>query len=103
MDGRQTLSVLAEVRTERFRQDVKWGVQNHPNGTSLNNVHFRNRKYFVNEELIATGKLTWQDIAEEEFLEAVSETDPVKLREELIQLAAVCVAWIECLDRREQQ
>ncbi len=34
-----------------------------------------------------------------EVCRAVCENDPTHLREELVQLAACCVAWIEGLDR----
>lgn len=51
------------------------------------------------EEVPAAGP-TWLLIALEEALEAFSETDPVKLRAELVQLGAVVVAWIEAIDRR---
>ncbi|MFI1165600.1 hypothetical protein ACH4UM_18790 [Streptomyces sp. NPDC020801] len=36
----------------------------------------------------------------EEALEALAEDDPGKLRAELVQVAAVAVAWIEAIDRR---
>jgi hypothetical protein len=36
----------------------------------------------------------------EEVREAMAESDPAKLRVELVQVAAVSVAWIEALDRR---
>jgi hypothetical protein len=43
---------------------------------------------------------TWLLIALEEVFEALVEDDPVKLRAELVQAAAVLVAWIEAIDRR---
>jgi hypothetical protein len=43
--------------------------------------------------------LTWADILEEEIAEALAESDPVKLRAELVQSGAVIVAWIEAIDR----
>jgi hypothetical protein len=43
--------------------------------------------------------VTWAHILTEEFYEALAEADPEKLREELVQVAAVAVAWVECLDR----
>jgi len=81
-------SVLNEVGDERFRQDQKWGVQNHI-------------------------QIAWLAILAEEFGEAAKEVNelhfrPVgptpnsqtrKLRAELIQVAAVAVAMIESLDR----
>ncbi len=37
---------------------------------------------------------------DEEHHEAMAETDPEKLERELIQVAAVCVAQVECIRRR---
>lgn len=74
-------SVLDEVATERARQDERWGEQNH-------------------EDLI------WGAILGEEMGEvsrAMLEDrfgDGGNLREELLQVAAVAVAWVECIDRR---
>jgi len=45
-------------------------------------------------------QVTWRDILYEEVLEAYVETDWSALRAELVQVAAVAVAWIEHLDRR---
>jgi hypothetical protein len=46
------------------------------------------------------GRLTHGIILEEEFLEAMCETDQKKLREELKQVAAMAVKWIAHIDRR---
>jgi NTP pyrophosphatase (non-canonical NTP hydrolase) len=86
--------VLFEVETERMRQDAKWGEQNHSN------------------EL-------WMAILTEEVGEAAQAlldsrykvVNPARytpdvdahLREELVQVAAVAVAWIEAIDRRASQ
>lgn len=89
--------VVDEVHDERESQDAKWGEQNHPDGTSDSyalNAHVARENYELAE------KLTWRHILTEEFYEALAETDPVKLRAELIQVAAVAVAWIEAIDRR---
>lgn len=76
--------VLSEVVQERINQEEKWGPQNH-------------------------SPLLWLGILGEEFGEvskAVIEmhfdgSDASKIREELIQVAAVAVAAIESLDRNE--
>ena len=47
------------------------------------------------------GEGTWADILREEYFEALAETDPARLRVELIQVAAVAVAWVEAIDRAE--
>ena len=45
------------------------------------------------------GTLTWRKVLREEYREVLAETDRDYLREELVQLAAVCVAMIEKIDR----
>ncbi|MBK7823587.1 MAG: hypothetical protein IPJ61_21610 [Tessaracoccus sp.] len=99
--------VLREVMDERVRQHDKWGEQNHKDGTGPllvwadraagAAVHaFRNRC----EYRFRMGNGTWSDIALEEIAEALAEEDPALLRAELIQVAAVAVAWVEAIDRR---
>lgn len=118
--------VAADVRTERARQDQKWGEQNHPDGTGprvalLGDFPY---SYDVNAprqtspldgwtatELSDTAKantdiaakndnVAWSDILLEEVFEALAESDPVKLRTELVQVAAVAQQWAEAIDRR---
>lgn len=43
------------------------------------------------------GRVTWLHILLEEFAEVAKEDDPERLREELIQVAAVAVSWAEKL------
>jgi hypothetical protein len=107
-----TSAVLCEVAAERERQDAKWGVQNHPSGTGGEGEHWesdtlrevrRDRaKQAINAcDLAASQKrLTWRHILNEELAEAVAEDESADLREELVQVAAVAVGWIECIDRR---
>jgi NTP pyrophosphatase (non-canonical NTP hydrolase) len=76
--------LLNEVARERERQDAKWGEQNHD-------------------------PMDWYSILGEEFGEMYDfkkknfkKATPEQLahyREELIQVAAVAVAMVECLDR----
>jgi NTP pyrophosphatase (non-canonical NTP hydrolase) len=82
--------VLHEVEAERARQDEKWGEQN---------CH----------------DFEWVSILAEEVGEAAAEAneanfhfgknrgDFTKLRAELVQVAAVAVAWIEAIDRRSPE
>lgn len=100
MTKTKTSSVLTEVYFEREAQDAKWGEQNHPDGTSnelqCNADYARDLCDFA----ASRGTVTWQHILGEEFAEALAEEDPEKLRAELVQVAAVAVAWIEAIDRR---
>ena len=76
--------VLGDVVQERFSQTKKWGQQN--------------------------WGIEWMSILGEEFGEACQEFNavhfggkhPANLRAELVQVAAVAVAIIECLDRKAQ-
>lgn len=43
---------------------------------------------------------TWTQVLAEEFLEAVTETDPDKLETELVQVASTAVNWIIAIRRR---
>ena len=45
-------------------------------------------------------KLDFCDILNEEVAEVYAESDPVRQREELVQVAAVAVQMIEVIDRR---
>lgn len=114
----KTVEVLGEVLDERVRQDQKWGEQNHPNfrlqplGTLRESLiqPFIESEYRIGsarharkrcELAFAGGWGSYAHIAAEEIAEAFEETqDEAKLREELVQCAAVFVAWIECIDRR---
>lgn len=70
--------VLADVNQERVRQDILWGVQDHD----------------IDH---------WVVILGEEFGEvcraAFEKLPSARLREEIIQVAAVAVAMVESLDR----
>lgn len=97
----KVLSVVGEVVAERERQDAKWGEQNHPDGTGRSwHQHMARSARQTCEEMFAAGQGTWGHILAEEFFEALAESDPVKLRAELIQVAAVSVAWVGAIDRR---
>lgn len=73
---------LIDIMEERYRQDNKWGEQNH-------------------------GDLYWLGILMEEVGEvakAIIEGDQQgETKVELIQVTAVALAWLECISRREQK
>lgn len=93
-------NVLLELEAERLRQDRKWGEQNHPDGTDAVYVPYCGVQRSQTEARFAAGIGTWRDILAEEYAEVCAETNPERLREELIQVAAVAVAWVEAIDRR---
>lgn len=96
--------VINDVLQERRAQDAKWGEQNHPDGTGydwdvLNAQYYREKC----DTAFADGRGTYKDILREEVFEAFAEKDPEKLKQELIQVAAVAVAWVEKLLREDIQ
>jgi hypothetical protein len=100
--------VLYEVREEREEQDLKWGQQNHPDIVTDTTPGNKRRHYAKlaqrwkqeNATRASDGCLAWDGILFEEVYEALAEADPAKLRAELVQVAAVAVAWVEAIDRR---
>jgi hypothetical protein len=103
--------IFEEIRLERQKQDEKWGVQNHP-CLDLKLMHrspdrmceeyeisTENRAKQLCEMAFKKNCGTYAHIANEEFSEVIASFDIYKRREELIQLTAVCVAWIEKIDR----
>lgn len=95
----RALGVLPEIAAERERQDERWGEQNHPDGTGPGFAIDAKRARHSCNLAASLGLVSYRDILNEEVFEAFAESDPDKLRHELVQVAAVAVAWIEKLDR----
>lgn len=91
------------VDEERTRQMEKWGDQRLPDGTHEIFRANADRARQVCDIAAAAGYVTWQQILIEEVCEAFTETDPTKLREELVQCAAVIAAWVYDIDRRDKK
>lgn len=103
--------VMTEIDRERDAQDAKWGEQNWPDGTGAAIPW----PLFVGDGRAAAirardaanrrakrGDLTFRDILTDEVAATYAESDPSKLRAELVQVAAVACAWIEAIDRRSR-
>lgn len=98
-----TLSILTEIAEERARQDQKHGaIQDIPDGTGTF-AHKVAARHAIDltDRRMELGTHTWADILTEEVFEALAEKDEAALRKELIQSAAVCVKWVEHIDRRK--
>ncbi|MFD7964062.1 NUDIX hydrolase [Streptomyces zaomyceticus] len=94
-------TLMIELDTERQAQLAKFGDQEHPDGTALTEDRDRaDRARHVCESMGRLGQLSWRDILHEEVQEAFAESDPAKLRAELLQVIAVGAAWIYDIDRR---
>lgn len=109
-----------DVLEERFRQFEKFGDQSHlPLGfgrrEALANVGCAvDIAYqaesgslchlfagYLRERVEQAGEhLTYEAILTEEYAELLAESEPGRVREELVQLAAVAVQIIEAIDRK---
>lgn len=116
LDHQPIWAVLGDIVRERERQFEKWGEQNHPDGTGpdgrlvMDDVYLRRHGVAWSDlaewakartaRAADAGVVTYEHILTEEWAEAMAESDPERLRTELVQVAAVAVQWIELLDRR---
>lgn len=99
------------VDEERQRQLEQFGDQKHPDGTHPNREvlpgwpadELADAARNACQRAAQMGIVTWRDIFAEEACETLAEADPVALRAELIQVAAVCAAWICDIDSRGAQ
>jgi len=104
--------VFADVLAELDRQEHKWGVQDHPAiipvladsagyGSVLRALE-KDLKELC-QEAATLGQTNWKNILDEEVAEAcvAAFDDPLSdaTRNELVQVAAVAISWIESIDR----
>lgn len=83
------------ITMERIKQDVQWGIQDHDNFKWL---------AILAEEFGEVGKNVCEQLQSDI---GAGKFTPMALREnleiELIQVAAVCISWIECLRRNDEK
>lgn len=95
------VAVIEDVIAERHRQHARWGEQDLPDGTGgPHSEEALKSARFACEWAVGRNCLTWRHVLAEEVAEAFAETDPTRLRAELIQVAAVALQWVEHIDRR---
>lgn len=108
-------NVLSEIAGEHSRNLARWGAQDHPSvllkfpdGQDMTQECLPDFYGIVPEDKakascerrFAHGIGAWADIGIEEMAEAVCAPDDEHRRAELVQVAAVCVAWIQAIDRK---
>jgi hypothetical protein len=95
---------MEAVAAERQSQVRIWGEQNHPDGTGseLAGKIADEWKMLCDANHKAGGD-NWLTIAAEEFFEAAAEKDKARLLAEVVQNAAVFVAWAEDLIRQRDR
>lgn len=106
-------AVAYEVLEERHRQFTRYGTNNSledgtgplerwlvpVSGMTADMLEKEIRSGYEHHEDVH-GAPSWRHLLLEEVAEAFQEEDPVRLREELMQVAALAVSWIETLDHR---
>lgn len=109
-----TARVLADVAAERVRQVARYGENDDiPFGTGPDAIWLAPYSYddatqvergFRADYALEGGDAgaTWMRLLREELSEVALETDHVRLRAELIQLAALAASWAERIDRIQQ-
>lgn len=116
MNGAATIEVLHAVFAERQEQELRYGHVNdkHEDGTGPevqwldfldgSPLTAKSIQEFLRddyEEFEAdNGGPTWMHLVREEVAEAFQESDPARLEEELIQVAALCCSWVERIRAR---
>lgn len=107
----------SKVIEEMIRQNKKWGVQNHPSVSAKSQIRMEQfpenvckdleiptetRAKEICETMFSSGDPNWAAILQEEVSEAVCAKTEQKRREELVQVAAVALSWVDCLDRNSR-
>lgn len=111
----RTERVLSDVQAERAKQFAVYGTNEdledgtgamvrwlHPvwDGMAVSAETLFRMDY--EGYLMVRGKPTWMHLVREEVAEVFIEDDPARLRTELVQVAALCVSWVEKLDARAE-
>lgn len=106
-----TCRVLEDVRRERVAQRERYGLnETTPDGTGgawllpytadpAPAIEAKLRNDYM--DYAEDAPVTWVHLLREEMAEAFAETDPIRLRAELVQVAALAVSWCERLDARQ--
>ena len=105
---------LADIVQERWRQDTKFPTQvdlidngliggNGDEVCCFHGIPTEAEAKAAYEDAAEVGLESWADVLIEEVAEAIAATaedSTDNLRTELVQVAAVCVKWIQAIDRR---
>ncbi|MBT2412661.1 hypothetical protein J7I94_19195 [Streptomyces sp. ISL-12] len=99
------LRIVDEILHKRDAQDALFGRQDDlPNGTDVGSFKpIADAHRMECEAAFAAGVGTFRHVFLEEVFEAMAESDPVKLRAELLQAVAVGVKWLEAIDKQQEE
>ncbi|HEV3059673.1 MAG TPA: hypothetical protein VGY48_15590 [Vicinamibacterales bacterium] len=94
--------ITADIMREIERAEKKHPhTENMPDGTRNGGMNLvcREQAQLSCDRATREGRVTFAQVLEEEFYEAICEEDKVKLRAELVQCGAVVIRWLAKLDR----
>jgi hypothetical protein len=95
-------NIFDAVAAEIYRSEAKHpNTENMPDGTRNGGMNLvcRAQAQLSCDRATRDKRVTFAQVLEEEFYEALCEEDKTALREELKQVAAVCCRWMLKLDR----
>jgi hypothetical protein len=94
--------IASEIRAEAARAAKLFPKDaSCPDGTRAGGINLVQRAQATDrcDRGVREGTQTFAKILEEEFWEVMCEEDKQLLRRELVQVAGICVQWIDKLDR----
>lgn len=93
------------VQMKRDKNRLKWGEQNHPNGTGPNpdRIARRAAAQTLVDQGMKNGTVTYNNILLEEVAELACESDDAKVLAELLDVAAVAQDWADSILRRQME
>lgn len=102
--SQEFMAIVGEIYDERLRQFAKFGDQSHfPDGTSEKHREISDKKRTANKQAFRDGRPTFAKILTEEFFEVMAEENEELLYQELTQVVAVGVQWMEAIRKRRDQ
>jgi len=92
--------IFRDISLERANQDeIHPDTEKLPYGTGFDGFKLLLQERRESVAMAkASGHDSWALHFREECYEVLAEADPAKLRAELIQVAALCVRWVEHID-----
>lgn len=93
------------IKYEILRQHQTWGQQNHPSvpkkGEPAHGIPAERVAKIQCELARTNNRMTWAHILVEEVAEACCADSPQHMIEELVQVAAVAISWVDSIHRNE--
>lgn len=94
--------IYRKIDAERARQNKMWGQQDHVDFDGAVGIWLPKAREAQRlcENAFEEGKGSWGHIFLEEVAEVFEAKTQTHLKEEIVQVMAVCEAWLEAIDRR---